>query len=82
MVNTDIAPSPHFPQQIMLPAASGSVIEVAGWLDPRQIDVVIAVNVAGICVWRTVVRGIGAQDFYARAANLEVSAARSEVVDA
>lgn len=82
MVNSNIAPSSQNSQQIMLPAASGGMIEVAGWLDPRQIDVVIAVNVAGICVWRTVVRGIGAQDFDARGANLEVSTARREVADA
>lgn len=82
MVNRDIKSSPHSLQQIMLPAASGSVIEVAGWLDPGRIDVIIAVNVAGICVWRAVVRGIGSLDFDPRAANLEMVSARREVADA
>lgn len=82
MVNTDIVPSPGAPQQIMLHAANGSVIEVAGWLDPRRIDVVIALNVAGICIWRTVVRDVGSLKFDPGAANLMVATTQPEVADA
>lgn len=79
MVNAECSTSSATNRHILLEGANTRVIEVVAWLDPQGSDVVIVLNVGGVCVWRDCFRNLGAEGFDARAANLRHGSLASEM---
>jgi hypothetical protein len=59
---------------ISLTGSGGQTVEVAAWLCSGGSDLIVTVNVAGVCVHRQKLTGLGLHSFDALVANAAVAA--------